>query len=294
MKPSYMKSKMRLNVETACFCALICLFLLGVVMLPDCARAEPAAQEEAVEEEAKEEYGFCPYFRVEGTIGDCLYCHVRGERCKEVKETDPHDLYDYPSHLQIHEDDQGRFGFYELEGGIGDHCPWMLERAFRYLKRHNVNRITIDISSPGGSVFAGWETVTVIQYWQANGFDVTTQVRSIAASAAFTIYCAADKRLISPFAELMQHELFEFTFFELTTPTDSKKKTKLLTHLQDTVTAWLARKVGMTKEELAQKLKDREYWLNGVQAKHMGWATGYTMPIDPETEKGLLENVEQY
>jgi len=291
MKPSYKKSKTRLNVGSALISALICLLICGVVMLPDCARAEAATAEE--EPPADDGVARCPFT----TMTDqetCLTCHGKGKDFKKIKESDPHDLFDYPAHLRIHEDDQGRFGFYELEGGIGDYCPWMLERAFRYLKRHNVNRIIIDISSPGGSVFAGWETVTVIQYWQANGFDVTTQVRSIAASAAFTIYCAADKRLISPFAELMQHELFGFTFFELTTPTDSKKKTKLLTHLQDTVTAWLARKVGMTKEELAKKLRDREYWLNGVQAKHMGWATGYTMPIDPETERGLLENVEQY
>lgn len=290
MKPSQ-KSKTRLNVESALLCVMIGLFLCGVVMLPDCARAEPATTEE--EPPKDDGVARCPYT----TMTDqeqCLNCHAEGRDFKRIKETSPHDLFDYPPNLKIHQDDQGRYGLFNLEGAIGDYTPSMLERAFRYLRRHDVNRMVIDIDSPGGSVFAGWKTKEVIDYYQKNGFDVVTQVRSIAASAAFTIFCAADTRLISPTAELMQHELWTFSFLSLDTPSDSEHKAKILRHIQETITVWLASRAGMTKEELSDKIKKKEYWLNGAQAKRMNWATGYTTPVDPELEQALLEQVEQF
>jgi ATP-dependent protease ClpP protease subunit len=260
--------------------------------------AEPEARAEVSassgdEESEDEGVARCPFTTM--TDQDkCLWCHCRGRDFKKIKETDPHDQFDYPALLKVYEDDQGKYGFFTLNIGIREATPVLLEDALRYLARHGIRRIIIDIESPGGSIFSGWKVVTVIEQYKAMGFDVTTQVRSIAASAAFIIFCAADKRLMSPTVELMMHELATFTFFEISTPTDSKKKTKLLNHFQDTINSWLAKRVGMTKEAFAQKLRDQEYWMNGAQAKSIGWATGYLYPVDPEIEKALLDEVIQY
>jgi ATP-dependent protease ClpP protease subunit len=275
--------------------AIILALIVSLAILPSMLWAEPRASAEVSADEEAEDDGVarCPYTTM--TDQDlCLRCHGLGRDFKKIKETNPHDMYDYPTNLKIYEDEKGKYGYYDFDHGVTDTSPFFVDRAFRYLKRHNINRMIIELDSPGGSVFAGWKTVAVIRGWQAKGFDVTTQVNALAASAAFVIFCAADKRLISPTAELMGHELWTFTFFSVDTPADSEHKAKVLKHIQDTITTWLANRAEMDRDVLAEKLKKKEYWMNGVQAKHFNWATGYTIPIDPETEKILLEDVEQF
>lgn len=267
---------------------LIPVLIICLSIIPSMVWGEPAPEEK----EAPQAFE-CPYSRISDQ-DKCFTCHGYGRDFKKIKETDPHELFDYPINLMIYDDADGRYGAYDLDDTITEFTPGMLERAFRYLRKHDVNRMIIDISSPGGSVFAGWKTKEIIDYWQHQGFDVTTQVRSIAASAAFTIFCAADERLISPTAELMQHELWTFSFMSLDTPSDSEHKAKILRHIQETITVWLASRAGVTKDALSEKIKKKEYWTNGVQAKHFGWATGYTTPIDPELEQALLDQVEQF
>jgi len=266
---------------------IIAVLALGFAVV---AVAEPPQKEE---EKPPDKAFECPYSRISDQ-DKCFRCHGEGRDFLKIKETDPHALYDYPVNLIVLEDEQGKIGYYSLKDQIGDYTPRFLEEAFRYLYRHGIDRMLIDIDSPGGSVFAGWKTVSVIQQWQSKGIEVATQVRNIAASAAFTIFCAADKRLISPTAENMQHELWTFTFLSFDTPSDSEHKAKVLRHIQETITVWLASRVGMTKEELSEKIKKKEYWMNGAQAIGYGWATDYVTVPSPELEAALLEQVEAF
>jgi len=73
-----------------------------------------------------------------------------------------------------------------------------------FLANANKEDVIVDINSPGGYVYAGFEIYNLLKDYPGK---VTARVMSLAASAASMIMCAADHVQISPLAQIMIHNV---------------------------------------------------------------------------------------
>lgn len=242
----------------------IAMFLTGY-MIDDVCRAED-----------KKEATYKPFECPRTHMSDqdkCFSCHVPPSF--ELKEIDVHALYDYPTNTKIYTDREGqKYGVYSLNGEISHgYTGFQLGVFFNYIERHGINKAIIDIQSFGGSVFEGWRCKSVIEDFQARGMDITTKVHAVAASAATMIFLAADKRVISPTAELMFHELWTFEFLKISSPADKEDEARVLRHIQDGITNFVASRSSLSKDEIDMKIRKKEFWVNGNEALEYGFAT---------------------
>ena len=207
---------------------------------------------------------------------DCRTCHIGPDN--RLKETTPDAHLRYPNGVKIlNFGTNKQIGYYQLkaiEGKVIDE----VRDYFEYLKKHKVDHAIIDIHSPGGLFFDTWRIKALMDEWKADGKIVETQVRGIAASGAFIVFCAGSNgyRKMSSTSELMMHEVRTwaggFFFVEEKTPTSLEEQARTFRHLQDTVNIWLATRGNIPKEKLDLLVAAKEFWLRGPDAKEAGYA----------------------
>jgi len=165
---------------------------------------------------------------------------------------------------------RGDTGYYLLE----DINPDQVEKFLEYLNLHNISKAVINIHSPGGSLFDAWRIISMFNEFEGT---VETRVRGFAASAGCMVFLAGDKglRKISKTAMLMWHELWTFKMFAVDSPSSTEDEAKILRQIQDTANDWLAERTGMTKKEIDEKVKRKEFWMNGREAVEFGFADGF-------------------
>jgi ATP-dependent protease ClpP protease subunit len=233
------------------------------------------SEPEVKKEEIKMKGGMCPITQVSGKIDDCMECHL--PKTFKIKESLPFEDWEMPNYSSsmIIEDNKP-VGKFKIYGSVGGSDPRNLDEFFIYLDMNHkeVKKMVIEIHSPGGSLFEGYKTIGVMKYWRSKGYKIETRVHGFAASAAFFIFCGGDTRLVSPEAELMWHELITFAMFDVSGPADKEDQAAVLRHLQDTANTMLSEVSNMTKDEIDQKIRKKEYWMNGRQAFEDGFATG--------------------
>jgi ATP-dependent protease ClpP protease subunit len=238
------------------------------------ARGDPDVVEEKAKEKQESQISKCVKYPIYGKFEDtCIKCHTPPNM--KLKEVAPDQWRDYPNHfMQVLQDKQGMYGYFTfIDEVTHDFAARKFYEFFRYLERHKINRAVIEIQSFGGSVFEGWRVKGIIDEFQCCGMEITTKVHSIAASAATLIFLAADNRVASPTAELMFHELWTLAFLKLSTPSDSEDEARILRHIQDGITAWVATRGKLSKEEIDNKIRKKEFWVNGKEALDLGFAT---------------------
>lgn len=230
---------------------------------------------EPITEEEKDNGGTCPITQIKGDSYACFQCHTK--KTFKIKEIVPFEDWEMPNNQSsmIYENEKP-VAIYQIYGGIGSSEPKQINEFFTYLEINHkeVRKMIIEIHSGGGSLFEGYKTVGVMKYWRSKGYHIETRVHGFAASAAFFIFCGGETRLVSPESELMWHELITFEFFSMSGPADKEDQAAVLRHLQDTANTMLSEVSNMTKEEIDQKIRKKEYWMNGRQALEAGFATG--------------------
>jgi len=204
----------------------------------------------------------------------CLGCHTMSGGKFVLKETAPDAHLDYPMGVKILNFGEPTARGYYLLGSVDESAADSIQSYFRYLEKHRVTYAIIDIQSGGGSLFSGWRIKHLIDEWESKKCICETRVHGIAASAAAIIFCAGTRgyRVAGSRAELMFHELFTFKFIAIETPSDQEDQSRILRHLQDSITAWLAKRGKMSKADLDSRMRKKELWLNGLDAKELGFA----------------------
>jgi len=205
----------------------------------------------------------------------CLYCHVAPSF--KLKEADPNAIYDYPFvganhkfHFQFDTNGKPIAAYFVMT----DVDAFDLQKVMNYLDRHGVNRLIIELFTPGGSLMDAYKSVGLIRHWQSQGNIVETRCYGLAASAGFLIFASGTRgaRFIAPQAELMWHELQTLTVFNVESPSDKEDEAKVLRHLQDGANSWLAEVSGKTKKEIDELVYKKEFWINGIEAVEFGFA----------------------
>jgi ATP-dependent Clp protease protease subunit len=136
-------------------------------------------------------------------------------------------------------------------------------RAF--LEKAKNADITVDINSPGGMVYAGFEIYNLLKDYPGK---VTARVMSLAASAASMIMCAADHVQISPLAQIMIHNVQCQGTGDYR---DFQKTAEELKQLNKVSVQCYIQKTGKTEEELL-KLMDNTTFMSAQEAVKNGFA----------------------
>ena len=129
-------------------------------------------------------------------------------------------------------------------------------------------KVTIEIQSPGGSLFEAWRIVGLMKRYELRGMTIETTCHGFAASAGFLILASGTKghRYATPTAHLMWHELMSLSLFKIETPSSSEETSRTLRKLQNIANSWLAEVSCMSKEEIDSMVKNRDFWMTGEEA----------------------------
>jgi len=231
----------------------------------------------SVPKEKSPEGAKCPVTTLtdQGTCYDCHEIRQVDDKWKWViKLRKFHELTDAYYHEDFVRIINGEVeGYYNMDGSVSV----MAFKVFsNYMYQIGVKRVTIDISSGGGSLIDGWEICSLIQQMSNQGIKVTTQVRAYCASAAFLILVSGDIRLVEPTAYLMTHELWTLAWLKLDTPSSKEDEAITMRMFQDVIHEWLAERSGITKEELDKRVRHKDWWMSGKAAvEEWKFATGY-------------------
>ena len=200
----------------------------------------------------------------------CMDCHVIPDF--KLKEAKPGRGLTLPFHTKLVD---GKLRFY-LEDIISNN----VQDFFDYLSWHpEYKEVIIEINSPGGSLWHAWKIVSLIQQAQRRGIQVTTICHGMAASAGFIVFAAGDigHRFVGPLTETLHHELWTVTWLKVETPSSKEEEAKTLRHFQDSIHNWLVTRCTkkITKEELDDMVRHKDYWMNGQDCIDAGFADGY-------------------
>uniref|UniRef100_A0A6M3KXE9 Putative protease n=1 Tax=viral metagenome TaxID=1070528 RepID=A0A6M3KXE9_9ZZZZ len=220
---------------------------------------------EKANEKKAPDAGVCPKTKMDSS---CLTCHTAPSF--KLKESPIDEGIEMPAFgMKLNKDSV----YYLIKDIESD----PINKIFRWVQEHPaIKKITLEIHSPGGSLFDAYRIVSMIQAMQEDGYIIETKCYGFAASAGFYIFAAGNKghRLASPNAEFMWHELLTFAMFSVSTPSSTEEQSRVLRHLQDTANGWLASVSNLTKEEIDALIHKKEFWLRGSEMIKYGFADG--------------------
>lgn len=177
---------------------------------------------------------------------------------------------------------------------VADDEKWLYDwfdiRAFspdtvRQAIRNNPTgeELVLEVNSPGGSVFAGFEIYSVLR--SARDVQTCVEIQSLAASAASTLMLGADRVMISPVAEVMIH-------LPATSTDGDRKAHRDSIRVLDTITnsildGYEAKCRGRTSRDELRRMMNTSTWLTAREALDAGLVDGILYQ-DTGVEGGIL------
>lgn len=236
--------------------------------------------EEAAVTDTQEVKSICPVSKISDNAR-CMDCHTvymnNGKPKFGLKEISPHACYKYPNqYFEFVDGPKGKEGYFK----VGDIDANNFEEVFSYLKRYpEVKHLTVELHTPGGSIYQMWRIIALMDDFKATGRTISCIVRGFCASAGFVILNNATPgmRFVAPNAEIMWHEVLsiELVFgFKVSSPSDKEDEARILRHFQDNGNSFLASKGKMSKEEIDDRIRKKEWWMTGAEAVKLGFADG--------------------
>lgn len=158
---------------------------------------------------------------------------------------------------------------YELFG-IQCCCPKQVREAIRDLPAGE--DLILEINSPGGDVWAGFEIYGLLQSCRA---DTEAHIISMAASAATTVMCGCDLVLASPVAQIMIHQPAAYVEEYL-----DNEGARQLQNFLDSIKAsilngYVIKSAGKTPRKKFEQLVDDSTWMPAQDALELGLIDGY-------------------
>jgi len=186
------------------------LVLLSVLLITSQVMAFELAKDK--KEDKKE--GICPTTQM---TKDCLTCHVLVKKDGKVKwglkEVKPFSDLSIPYGADIKILDGETVGWYDFET-VEDK---EVRKAIEYFISHGIKKVIVNIDSYGGSAFDGYAIVNIFEMYRGK-IEIVTQVQSYGLSAGFLVFVGGHKRIASPMATLMWHEIAYGEWLKIITP----------------------------------------------------------------------------
>lgn len=147
----------------------------------------------------------------------------------------------------------------------------------RELTAITAGEIEVQISSPGGDVFAG---VAIYNALRAHPARITTRVDGVAASIASVIAQAGDHRVMLGGAQMMIHEAFGGA---IGSAAELRDFADLLERQNENIAAIYAARSGGDVEDFKARLAAGDTWLTAAEAVDLGLADEV---VDPKPKDG--------
>jgi len=166
-------------------------------------------------------------------------------------------------------------GHFLVYGGISDMEYYKMVKAWDLFESKKIKHVVIHLNSGGGEIFSGMAMAQLMREKIAQGWTIEIKAYGLVASAAMRILVSGThgKRMVSPYAMLMVHELSTFTYRSSDSTTDKRKQAKILKMIQDNGTTYMSEMTGIPFEELVL-MREEETWFSAKQAVELGFADG--------------------
>ena len=198
---------------------------------------------------------------------ECLKCHTTPSF--KLKEPPLDETQNYPTNKMRILNGKGYYYMNVIDDSD-------LKVFLDYLSFRKINHAVIEIHSPGGGLFAASRITNLLQHWGKSGRIVETRVYGFALSGGFLIMIAGTPgyRFVSKYSDIMWHEIISIEMFaiKISTPSDKEEEARILRHLQDVRNRWIASKGKLSKEEIDEKVRKKEWWMTGIEAVKFGFA----------------------
>lgn len=139
-------------------------------------------------------------------------------------------------------------------------------------KLGDVENITININSQGGSVFDGLAMYSILKRHKA---FITTRVDGLAASAASFLIMASNKIIMPENAYLMIHNAWSIA---MGNKKDFTKMADTLEKMDETIANIYSEYTGKDIEKIKEMMEE-ETWLNGTEAFELGFSNEIEQPM---------------
>lgn len=164
-------------------------------------------------------------------------------------------------------------GHFLVYGGISDVEYHKMVKAWDLFESKNIKHVIIHLNSGGGEIFSGMAMAQLMREKIAQGWTIEVRAQGLIASAAVRILVSGThgKRMLSPYALLMVHELSTYTFRSSDSTTDKRKQAKILKMIQDNGTKFMSEMTGIPFKELLS-MREEETWFSAEEAIELGFA----------------------
>ena len=149
------------------------------------------------------------------------------------------------------------------ETWLGDEVTPQLFRD--ELKKITSNKLTVQINSPGGDVWAGVSIYDALKDLDA---EVTVKVSGLAASIASVIAMAGDKIIMTPGSTMMIHRA---SMIAMGNTDDMQKAIEMLKTVEEGIENIYVDRTGQTKEAV-KDMMEAETWMSAEKAVELGFA----------------------
>jgi ATP-dependent protease ClpP protease subunit len=161
------------------------------------------------------------------------------------------------------------FPFYtQVTGGSVRACVESLAEWSR-LPDAKTLPFTIEITSPGGTVFDGLALFDYVRNLQSRGFVVNTYGTGLIASMATVLMQMGTNRAIGANSWFMIHELSDFVIGNLSEIEDGAKVGK---RINDRLNAILAERSTLTKAQIRTRSLRKDWYLTAEETVALGFA----------------------
>lgn len=186
-------------------------------------------------------------------------------------------VYALDKHVELNEDLRNRTYNYF------DDVNWQsIGRAMKVIgawARMSTDPITVRFSSPGGSIFDGFALYDQLKAIDTHRARITTVDVGWAASMAGILMQAGSRRVMAENASFMVHEASTMTWGKTS---DIEDEAKLMRKINDRLFKILSdrsqqafkngtAKEGLTFEQVGEKAKRKDWWLDSSEALHVGF-----------------------
>lgn len=162
-----------------------------------------------------------------------------------------------------------RAGVFTLETSVGSGTVSLANEIRRWARANEGKTITLQINSPGGSVFHGLALYDTLRTLSKQGHPIVTVARGYAASMGSLLFLAGDTRLIGAEAMVMFHNLSAGTGGDLYTMEEDVKFFKKLNKRLDSI---VTKRTKVSSEMLREKTRKRDWWIGSAEAVKLGVA----------------------
>ena len=142
--------------------------------------------------------------------------------------------------------------------------------------------LIVEINSPGGDVWAGFEIYGLLQACHAH---TEAHIISMAASAATTVMCGCDTVLSSPVAQVMIHQPAAYVEDYLNNESARQLQNYLDSIKASILNGYVIKSAGKTSRRKLEQLMDDSTWMPAQEALELGLVDGYLDLSDEEAAR---------